>query len=164
MATGSIGTMRGDASDQFAFSEFFPEPLSAPVSVFANAVFQILVTLRICLPFSPTEIELGNARAEARGEGLTLSDGSIGRSGRPLPGSARAEAERRRALALKALDQRLHSSNHSRPSTSQVVQTAPMSTNGPSKGSISTPSSASLSHIPKEHSQMKQAVNEAANE
>jgi len=26
----------------------------------------------------------------------------------PLPGSARAEAERRRALALKALDMRLH--------------------------------------------------------
>ncbi|CAG8722316.1 3926_t:CDS:2, partial [Scutellospora calospora] len=30
----------------------------------------------------------------------------------PMPGGARAEAERRRALALKALDKRLHSTNN----------------------------------------------------
>jgi hypothetical protein len=38
-----------------------------------------------------------------------------------LPGSARAEAERRRALALKALDQRLHAATSKAQSAGQAT-------------------------------------------
>jgi hypothetical protein len=49
--------------------------------------------LRICTPFSTSDVTV------SRGEN-TMQRGA--------PGSARAEAERRRALALKELDSRLH--------------------------------------------------------
>ncbi len=65
----------------------------------------------MCTPFSAADISAGNSRAEARGDGSlnTLFNGSGSGGGRgAAPGSARAEAERRRAVALKALDQRLH--------------------------------------------------------
>lgn len=57
----------------------------------SNTIYSILVTLKICSPWSAQEAGRGE-RAVQRG----------------TPGSARAEAERRRALALKALDQRLN--------------------------------------------------------
>jgi hypothetical protein len=45
---------------------------------------------------------------------------------RGTPGSARAEAERRRALALKALDQRLHAATaSSKTQPSQPTQVGP---------------------------------------
>jgi hypothetical protein len=52
---------------------------------------------------------------------MSLTSGGRGSSG-PLPGSARAEAERRRALALKALDQRLHAATA--PAQKPTAQTA----------------------------------------
>ncbi|CAI4217331.1 unnamed protein product [Parascedosporium putredinis] len=43
-------SLRGDASETFAFAEFFPGPAKPIVSQFSNAVFDILVSLRICTP------------------------------------------------------------------------------------------------------------------
>lgn len=113
-------TIRGDASDTFAFAYFFPDVVHAPIAAVADAVYNILTALHICTPFSDSDVESGNEQALARGEGglpsllNTGSGGSgLGRSGSGGLGSSnrgggtRQESERRRALALRALDQRL---------------------------------------------------------
>jgi membrane associated rhomboid family serine protease len=88
--------LRGDASETFAFAEFFPNPAKPFVAAFADQVFAALVTARICTPFSHADV------SAARGDSFLQ---------RGTPGSARAEAERRRAIALRALDQRLHAAS-----------------------------------------------------
>jgi hypothetical protein len=93
LETSQPASLRGDASETFAFAEFFPEPAKSVVAAFSNQIFNILVSLRICAPFSVTDVSI------SRGETAMQ---------RGAPGSARAEAERRRALALKELDSRLH--------------------------------------------------------
>jgi hypothetical protein len=114
-------SLRGDASETFALAEFFPGPVKPFVAAISSQVFGILVAMRICMPFSQADV------SAARGDGFLQ---------RSVPGGARAEAERRRALALKALDQRLHaatanaaSRSHSQPPPSQptgpTVQTQP---------------------------------------
>ncbi|KAK4190188.1 eukaryotic integral membrane protein-domain-containing protein [Podospora australis] len=89
--------LRGDASETFAFAEFFPGPIRPFVAGISDQVFNVLVAMRLCSPFSAADI------SAARGDHHHHNF-----SQRGVPGSARAEAERRRALALKALDQRLH--------------------------------------------------------
>ncbi|KAJ9649328.1 hypothetical protein H2199_000103 [Coniosporium tulheliwenetii] len=77
------------------------------IAPIADRVYDTLVTLRICTPFSDEDIDAGNEQASARAEGgLPSLMNAGGRAGRG--GGRREEAERRRALALKALDQRLH--------------------------------------------------------
>lgn len=119
------GALRGDASETFAFAEFFPGPAKPFVSAVSEQVFNVLVSLRLCVPFSAADVS-----AAARGDaGAFMARGSGG------PGSARAEAERRRALALKALDQRLHAATAgpgARPASStSPVQASVPSTTGP---------------------------------
>lgn len=112
-------SLRGDASETFAFAEFFPGPLKPTVASFSNTVFNILVSLRICTPFTQADI------SAARGDNNFLQ--------RTVPGSARAEAERRRALALRTLDQRLQAATAARSQptppprepTGPTVQTQP---------------------------------------
>lgn len=93
LETSQPASLRGDASETFAFAEFFPDPVKPFVAAFSTQVFNILVSLRICTPFSAADV------SASRGDTFIQ---------RGAPGGARAEAERRRALALKALDQRLH--------------------------------------------------------
>ncbi|KAF2839653.1 cytochrome c oxidase subunit I [Patellaria atrata CBS 101060] len=101
---GEPETIKGDASDTFAFAFFFPEPLHTPVAGVADRVYDVLVTLRVCTPFSSEDIDASNEQASARADGRlpSLMNSRPGRSG-----GRREEAERRRALALKVLDQRL---------------------------------------------------------
>jgi len=120
-STGEGPTVRGDASDTFAFAHFFPEPLHTPIAAAADQLYNLLVTLRICTPFSDDDIDAGNEQASARAEG-GLPSIMNSRSGRG--GGRREEAERRRALALKALDQRLHAAA-SRPQPPPVTAAAP---------------------------------------
>jgi len=93
LESSQSASLRGDASETFAFSEFFPDPAKPAVAAFSNQIYNILVAFKICTPFSAADL------SASRGETIVQ---------RGTPGSARAEAERRRALALKALDQRLH--------------------------------------------------------
>lgn len=97
--------MKGDASDTFAFVAFFPDALHPVIAPISDGIYGLLVQLRLCTPFSDEAIEAGNESAASRSEaglpGIMNSRGGSGGGGR------RAEAERRRALALKALDQRL---------------------------------------------------------
>jgi len=85
-------SLRGDASETFAFAEFFPDPVKPAITTLSNQVYNVLVSLKICTPFSQADVSVSRGDSYAQ---------------RGAPGGARAEAERRRALALKALDQRL---------------------------------------------------------
>lgn len=96
-------SLRGDASETFALAEFFPGPVKPVVAAFADHVFDAMVAMHLCTPFSQADV------SAARGDRF---------SQRGTPGSARAEAERRRAIALKALDQRLSATTAGAPSSS----------------------------------------------
>jgi hypothetical protein len=89
-----------------------------------------LVSLKVCTPFSDQDIDAGNEQASARAEGgLPSIMNPNSRGGRG--GATRAEAERRRALALEALNQRLQaarSSSSAAPVTPSV--SAPSETLG----------------------------------
>jgi hypothetical protein len=111
LETSQPASLRGDASETFAFSEFFPDPAKPVVAAFSNQIYNILVAFRICTPFSQADV------SASRGETIVQ---------RGTPGSARAEAERRRALALKALDQRLHAATAG-PSKPKPPPAAPAS-------------------------------------
>ena len=101
---GSEG-IRGDASDTFAFAYFFPDAVHAPVAKISEVVYDALVAVRVCTPFSPEDVEASNEQAQARGE--TGLPSLLNTNGRGRGGGRREEAERRRALALRALDARL---------------------------------------------------------
>lgn len=107
-------SMRGDASETFAFSEFFPAPAKPFAAALADQVFTLLVAARICTPFSQADI------SAAQGHNFHQ---------RPAAGGVRAEAERRRALALKVLDQRLHAATSNPASRSQSIP--PVQPSGP---------------------------------
>lgn len=110
-------SMRGDASETFAFAEFFPGPMKPFVAVVTDQIFNVLVAMRICTPFSQDDI------SAAHGGNFIQ---------RTAHGGVRAEAERRRALALKVLDQRLHAATAGSSSAprSQSGQ-PPVQPNGP---------------------------------
>jgi membrane associated rhomboid family serine protease len=121
-ATGSQG-LKGDASETFAFATFFPDKVQPPVAAVCDQIYIFLVNMRLCIPFSDEDIESGNQQAAARGEaGLPSLLNNGGRTGRGT--GKREEAERRRALALQALDQRLSAANASKP-PSQPNSVAP---------------------------------------
>ncbi|KAF2728571.1 cytochrome c oxidase subunit I [Polyplosphaeria fusca] len=126
-ATGDGSIIRGDASDTFAFAHFFPEPIQTPVGTIADQLYNTMVSLKVCTPFSAEDIDAGNEQASARAEGglpSIMNPNSRGGKG----GATRAEAERRRALALKALDQRLHAAaGRGGPSSAPVAPSAPAS-------------------------------------
>lgn len=115
-------SMRGDASETFAFSEFFPTPVKPFITTLADQVFSMLVAMRVCTPFSQADI--------------SAAQGNNFHHPRSAPGGVRAEAERRRALALKVLDQRLHAAtgpaNRSQP-------TPPAQPSGPTVQTQSQP-------------------------
>ncbi|KAM0720011.1 hypothetical protein Q7P37_004146 [Cladosporium fusiforme] len=118
-ATGGEGSsMKGDPSETFAFVSFFPDifhPVLAPV---CDSVYDVLVQMKLCVPFSDSDIEAATENAASRSEGGLPS--IMNQGGR---GGKSAEAERRRALALKALDQRLNAAAASRSAnTSEAAQ------------------------------------------
>ncbi|KAK2625803.1 hypothetical protein QTJ16_005115 [Diplocarpon rosae] len=103
-------SLRGDASETFAFAEFFPEPVKPIVASSSNQIYNILVSLRMCTPFSSADV------SASRGDTFVQ---------RGTPGSARQEAERRRALALKELDQRLNAASKPKPQAPPPAQAGP---------------------------------------
>jgi hypothetical protein len=116
-------SMRGDASETFAFAEFFPGPVKPFVATLSSQIFEVLVAMRLCTPFSQADL------SAARGDSFLQ---------RGTPGSARAEAERRRAIALKALDQRLHAATTN--TASRAPAPSPSQSGGPSAQTQPQPS------------------------
>ena len=126
-ATSNHG-VSGDASETFAFACFFPDVMQPPIAFVADKVYTVLVSLRMCTPFSAEDIASGNEQALARGQaGLpNLLNNGRGAGGLRSIGR-REEAERRRALALKALDQRLQAATAGRPQVQPSVSSQPAS-------------------------------------
>ncbi|CAL8259839.1 unnamed protein product [Gadus morhua 'NCC'] len=81
---------RGDMSDHFAFASFFPEVLQPAVGLLAGLVHAMLVKARVCRKMVK-RYDVGAPSS------ITIS----------LPGTDPQDAERRRQLALKALNERL---------------------------------------------------------
>jgi membrane associated rhomboid family serine protease len=92
----------GDRSETFALTSWFPPFLHTPLSMLGNTVYKIATRFHLLPTSVPHDIESGGYSQ--------------------VPGGARAEAERRRALALKALDQRLANSSSGSPTQSGISQ------------------------------------------
>ncbi|KAG2118037.1 eukaryotic integral membrane protein-domain-containing protein [Suillus discolor] len=92
----------GDRSETFALTSWFPPFLHTPLSLLGNTVYKLATRLHLLPTSVPHDIESGGYSQ--------------------VPGGARAEAERRRALALKALDQRLANSSSGSPTQSGISQ------------------------------------------
>ncbi|KAJ1019194.1 hypothetical protein NDA18_006338 [Ustilago nuda] len=98
---------KGDRSEAFAFVNWFPPFAHKPVQFISTTLFNLFVKIKIVQPWTSGDYaDLESA----------LLNGQV-----PQHGSARAEAERRRAMALKALDQRL-SANKGSGSRSSGLQ------------------------------------------
>lgn len=92
--------IRGDASDTFALSTFFyPPAVADAVAAVSAPIYDVLVALRLCTPFSQDDVDASNLQASRR---LRSAGGA--------PGFHDAEAERRRELARRALEERLRAS------------------------------------------------------
>lgn len=136
-STDGLG-LKGDASETFTFASFFPDAVQPPIAFVSDQVYALLVALKVIAPFSAEDIASSNEHALARGHaGLPslLSNSSGGSRGM----AKREEAERRRALALRALDQRLQAatsgkgpavSSHPPPSTSSQTAATPTVASG----------------------------------
>ncbi|GAA6059802.1 hypothetical protein JCM10212_003697 [Sporobolomyces blumeae] len=100
---------RGDRSDTFAFASWFPPFIQKYVVLLSNFVFSLAVRFRLLQPW--TDIESGGLGSSIGPNGsATLGPGGAGAGGgayAAVPGGQRAEAERRRAMALEALDRRM---------------------------------------------------------
>lgn len=132
-STNGLG-IRGDASETFAFACLFPDVMQPPIAFVADQIYKVLVAVRILTPFSDDDIASGNQQVLARGEaGLPtlLSNQRAGSRGK------REEAERRRALALKALDQRLQAAA-GRPQAGPSTLGEPSSQPRPTSPSVPT--------------------------
>ncbi|XP_028850099.1 transmembrane protein 115 [Denticeps clupeoides] len=81
---------RGDMSDHFAFASFFPEVLQPAVGLAAGLIHAALVKMKLCRKMVK-RYDVGAPSS------ITIS----------LPGTDPQDAERRRQLALKALNERL---------------------------------------------------------
>ncbi|XP_017266653.1 transmembrane protein 115 [Kryptolebias marmoratus] len=81
---------RGDMSDHFAFASFFPEAVQPVVGLLAGLIHSALVKIKVCRKMVK-RYDVGAPSS------ITIS----------LPGTDPQDAERRRQLALKALNERL---------------------------------------------------------
>ncbi|RIA93186.1 eukaryotic integral membrane protein [Glomus cerebriforme] len=118
--------LRGDRSETFSFASFFPEFIQPAVKLISTIVFNILVILKCCRPIQKMKFAIDL-------ESLPTNHVPA------MPGSARAESERRRAVALKALDARLHNKPNYYPTSPPPFTTSPSSYT-----TISPPNSSSL--------------------
>ncbi|KAL8851660.1 MAG: hypothetical protein Q9221_003391 [Calogaya cf. arnoldii] len=129
--------LRGDASETFSFASFWPDAIQPPIAAITDGIYNSLVALRVCTPFTAEDVELGNEQATARGEGglPNLLNNGAGKASR----NKQEDAERRRALALKALDQRLHAaSTNNKQQSSTPGSVAPTATNEPTTSTVET--------------------------
>ncbi|XP_050436329.1 transmembrane protein 115 [Adelges cooleyi] len=86
----SNGT-RGDMADNFSFANFFPVVVQPPISVLSNSIYGMLVKAGICRK-TVRRVDIASAPT-----GITVV----------LPGIRSHDMDRRKLLALKALNNRL---------------------------------------------------------
>lgn len=129
-STGSA-TIKGDASETFAFAYFWPDVVQPPIAAVADGVYSAFIAMRLITPFSAEDVESSNVQASTRSQDALPSLLNQGERRGGVTGK-REEAERRRALALKALDQRLHAATASKEQPASVAQPAPSAPEAPS--------------------------------
>lgn len=95
--TTGENSIRGDASETFAFATFFPTAVQAPVGRVCDQIYLIACRLKLISSFSDESVSVGNEQAAARRDSILPTSTN----------NAYAAAERRRQLALQALDERL---------------------------------------------------------
>lgn len=118
-STGGL-RLKGDASETFAFATFFPNAVQPPIAAICDQIYIFCCNVKILRPFSDEAVASSNEQAASRGEDALPTVMSRDLGARPI--SKREEAERRRALALKALDERLNAANSQTPTS---ISTAP---------------------------------------
>ncbi|VVT49659.1 uncharacterized protein SAPINGB_P002379 [Magnusiomyces paraingens] len=135
-------TVCGDAADSFALAHFFPDPLASLVAAVGAVLYPIFVRLRILPSFSPQDVGDANVRAALRGAAAgTAGTGSpyaylrqggaaafaaaAAAANSAIGSSVRAQTERRRAMALRALDSKINSPLHSSEEVTVVRVAAP---------------------------------------
>ncbi|KAJ3289872.1 hypothetical protein HK104_007162 [Borealophlyctis nickersoniae] len=101
--------IRGDRSEAFSFASFFPDFLHPFIKPLSNSTFALFCRLGLCKPMGPT----------------SALDGARSPTVPPLAGTDLAEAERRRALALRALDMRLAQAPADSASSTSGASTPP---------------------------------------
>ncbi|TRM66103.1 eukaryotic integral membrane protein [Schizophyllum amplum] len=116
----------GDRSETFSLLSWFPPFAHYPLTLLGNIVFNLATRLHL-LPASAGDLESGMYSQ--------------------VPGGARAEAERRRAMALKALDQRMANASPAGGSSS----------NSPVQGSPAAPAAQENGSAPESESQPTKA-------
>ncbi|KAG7561833.1 hypothetical protein FFLO_02734 [Filobasidium floriforme] len=99
--------IRGDRSETFAFIYWFPPPVRPYTGYIGNVVFNLAVKFKLVQPWD-------GPQTGAYAMLPTSGSGGAGGAG------TRAEAERRRALALQALDARV-----TKPTTGEASTSAP---------------------------------------
>ncbi|KAJ3045788.1 hypothetical protein HK097_001133 [Rhizophlyctis rosea] len=107
--------IRGDRSEAFAFLSFWPEGLHPILKPISNSLYAIFVKLRI-VPNSGDGALPTHSRSGAGGGGAGQGAGAAGLT------TEISDAERRRALALKALNQHLSQASAT-PATSSATAT-----------------------------------------
>ena len=115
--------IRGDASETFAFAYFWPDVVQPPIAAVADSIYNALLALHICTPFSAEDVESSTEQAAARRDGGLPN--LLNRESRHGGAGKWEEAERRRALALKVLDQRLHEASTNRQQSSNFHPPGP---------------------------------------
>ena len=120
-STGGV-SLKGDASETFAFATFFPNAIQPPIAAVCDQIFILCCNLKIVKPFSDDAIATSNEHAAVRGDSGLPTVMSRDRGARTA--NKREEAERRRALALKALDERLSAANNPTVASSSAAPTA----------------------------------------
>jgi len=110
------GGVRGDGSEHMAFIMFFPSPLRPLMQVVSSSVHKAVCgktvqALLDDLPHADPDSVSGLPAGVFRGgfSGLLSDAGPAATVAPPLPGSDQADADRRRARALKSLEDRLRS-------------------------------------------------------
>ncbi|XP_048741794.1 transmembrane protein 115-like [Ostrea edulis] len=106
---------RGDMADQFSFSSFFPSQLQPIIAIVSNTVFLALVKIKVC------------KKPQRKYDISSTSNATITIT---LPGTDPNDAERRKNVALKLLNERLNKTDQPSnwPSMDEEEQASPVST------------------------------------
>ncbi|TPX35693.1 hypothetical protein SmJEL517_g02011 [Synchytrium microbalum] len=129
--------IRGDRSETFSLSSFFPEIIHPIIKPISNSTFNLMVRLKLCPPLVGT----------ASGGYTDLETGKSRVSGNS--GNATAEAERRRALALRALDERSKDRSNGIPAipTPTSLQQTPASQSSGSSSAAAAPAAIMMEEV-----------------
>ncbi|QPG72760.1 hypothetical protein FOA43_000061 [Brettanomyces nanus] len=96
-ATTSSSTVRGDASDTFAFIQFFPDNWQRYLKPMSRFFYHSSVFLGLFRPFNDDDIESSNLRTIQRLNKSNAVDGA----------NSNDDSDRRKRVALKVLEQRV---------------------------------------------------------